>query len=133
MKEAVQIIVTPLGERLAVLPEEDYLMLLAASEDEDGDVKSEFLKELRQRRQKIAEGEPVIAMDALRRAPQKQRVQVALYSTPILLSRSTILTKPSCGSSKASPLTPTSWSKASPRGLGDRVAQGLDFRLDPGP
>jgi hypothetical protein len=69
MKEAVQIIVTPLGERLAVLPEEDYLMLLAASEDEDGDVKSEFLKELRQRRQKIAEGEPVIAMDALRRAP----------------------------------------------------------------
>jgi hypothetical protein len=69
MKEAVQIIVTPLGERLAVLPEEDYLMLLAASEDEDGDVKSEFLKELRQRRQKIAEGEPVVAMDALRRAP----------------------------------------------------------------
>ena len=69
MKEAVQIIVTPLGERLAVLPEEDYLMLLAASEDEDGDVKSEFLKELRQRRQKIAEGEAVIAMDTLRRAP----------------------------------------------------------------
>jgi hypothetical protein len=69
MKEAVQIIVTPLGERLAVLPEEDYLMLLAASEDEDGDVKSEFLNELRQRRQKIAEGEPVVAMDALRRAP----------------------------------------------------------------
>ena len=69
MKDAVQIIVTPLGERLAVLPEEDYLMLLAASEDEDGDVKSEFLKELRQRRQKIAEGEPVVAMDTLRRAP----------------------------------------------------------------
>ena len=69
MKEAVQIIVTPLGERLAVLPEEDYPMLLAASEDEDGDVKLEFLKELRQRRQKIAEGEPVIAMDALRRSP----------------------------------------------------------------
>jgi hypothetical protein len=69
MKEAVQIIVTPLGERLAVLPEEDYLMLLAASEDEDGDVKSEFLKELRQRHQKIAEGEPVIAMDALRISP----------------------------------------------------------------
>jgi hypothetical protein len=69
MKEAVQIIVTPLGERLAVLPEEDYLMLLAASEDEDGDVKSEFLKELRQRHQKIAEGEPGIAMDALRRSP----------------------------------------------------------------
>jgi len=69
MKEAVQIIVTPLGERLAVLPEEDYPMLLAASEDEDGDVKLEFLKELRQRRQKIAEGEPVIAMDALRISP----------------------------------------------------------------
>ena len=37
MNKAVQIIVTPSGERLAVLPEEDYLLLLAASEDEEGE------------------------------------------------------------------------------------------------
>lgn len=32
MNSAVQIIVTPSGERLAVMPEEHYPMLLAASE-----------------------------------------------------------------------------------------------------
>jgi len=37
MNKAVQIIVTPSGERLAVLPEEEYLLLLAASEDGRGE------------------------------------------------------------------------------------------------
>ena len=37
MNKAVQIIVTPSGERLVVLPEQDYLLLLAASEDEEGE------------------------------------------------------------------------------------------------
>ena len=39
MNNAVQIIVTPSGERLTVLPEEDYLLLLAASEDDEGEPK----------------------------------------------------------------------------------------------
>jgi hypothetical protein len=51
MSKAVQIIVTPSGERLAVLPEEDYLLLLAASEDGEGEPKPEFLEELHRRRQ----------------------------------------------------------------------------------
>ena len=71
MNETVQIIVSPSGERLAVLPEEDYLFLLAASEDPDGEPKPEFLAELRQRRQKIANGEPVVPIDALRGTANK--------------------------------------------------------------
>jgi hypothetical protein len=66
MIKAVQIIVTPSGERLAVLPEEDYLQLLAASEDDEGDAKPEFLEELRQRRQRIADERGLVAFDALR-------------------------------------------------------------------
>jgi len=66
MNKAVQIIVTPSGERLAVLPEEDYLPLLAASEDDDGEPKPEFLEELRRRRQTIAAGGALVALDALR-------------------------------------------------------------------
>lgn len=62
MSSAVQIIVTPSGERLAVLPEADYLLLLAASEDDEGDAKPEFLEELRRRRD---EGK-LVAFDALR-------------------------------------------------------------------
>jgi hypothetical protein len=58
MNPAVQIIVAPSGERLAVLPEADYLLLLAASEDDEGDAKPEFLEELRRRWQRVAdEGE----------------------------------------------------------------------------
>jgi hypothetical protein len=66
MNKAVQIIVTPSGERLAVLPEEDYLLLLAASEDDEGDAKPEFVEELRRRRQEIADKGDVVAFDALR-------------------------------------------------------------------
>jgi hypothetical protein len=66
MNKAVQIIVTPSGERLAVLPEEDYLLLLAASEDEEGEPKPEFLEELRRRRQEIGDGGALVALDALR-------------------------------------------------------------------
>ena len=66
MNKAVQIIVTPSGERLAVLPEEDYLLLLAASEDEEGEAKPEFLEELRRRRQEIADKGEVVALDTLR-------------------------------------------------------------------
>ena len=66
MNKSVQIIVTPSGERLAVLPEEDYRLLLAASEDDEGDVKAEFLEELRRRREKAAEERETIAFEALR-------------------------------------------------------------------
>jgi len=66
MNSAVQIIVTPSGERLAVLPEQDYLLLLAASEDDEGDPKPEFLEQLRRRRQAIADGGAVVGLDALR-------------------------------------------------------------------
>ncbi|WP_158813041.1 hypothetical protein [Methylocapsa sp. S129] len=69
MNKAVQIIVTPSGERLAVLPEEDYLLLLAASEDDEGDAEPEFLEELQRRRQKIAEKGGLVPFNALRRTP----------------------------------------------------------------
>jgi hypothetical protein len=66
MNSAVQFIVTPSGERLAVMPEEDYLMLLAAAEDDEGEARPEFLEKLRERREKFAEGGQAIALDALR-------------------------------------------------------------------
>ena len=66
MNKAVQIIVTPSGERLAVLPEEDYLLLLAASEDDEGEIKPEFLEELRRRRQESDEKGEVVTLDSLR-------------------------------------------------------------------
>ena len=66
MNKAVQIIVTPSGERFAVLPEEDYLLLLAASEDEEGEPTPEFLEELHRRRQKIADEGTLVAFDAVR-------------------------------------------------------------------
>jgi hypothetical protein len=53
MNSHVQFIVTPSGERLAVMPEQDYLMLLAASEDDEGDTAPEFLEELGRRRQRV--------------------------------------------------------------------------------
>jgi hypothetical protein len=69
MDRSVQIIVTPGGERLAVMPEEDYLMLLAASEDDEGEPSPDFLNEIRRRRQAIAEGGPVVALKDLKRDP----------------------------------------------------------------
>jgi len=52
--ERVQIIVSPSGDRLAVMPEEDYLLLLAASEDDEGEPTPEFLDEVRRRRREFA-------------------------------------------------------------------------------
>jgi len=69
MNKAVQIIGTPAGERLAVLPEEDYLMLLAASEDDEGEPSRDFLKEVQRRRQAIEAGGPVVAGKDRRRDP----------------------------------------------------------------
>jgi hypothetical protein len=69
MNKAVQIIVTPAGERLAVLPEGDHLTLLAASEDDGGEPSLDFLNEVRRRRQAIAEGGPVVARKDLQRDP----------------------------------------------------------------
>ncbi len=68
MNRVVQIIVTPSGERLAVLPEEDYL-LLAGSEDDEGEPKPEFLEELQRRRRKIGDDGALTPMDALRGKP----------------------------------------------------------------
>jgi hypothetical protein len=69
VNRAVQIIITPAGERLAVLPEDDYLMLLAASENEEGEPSPEFLEEVKRRRQVIEEGGPVVARKDLKRDP----------------------------------------------------------------
>ena len=66
MNNAVQIMVTPSGEWLTALPEEDYLLLLAASEDDEGEPKPEFLEELRRRRQTIVDGGETVALDVLR-------------------------------------------------------------------
>jgi hypothetical protein len=66
LNKAVQITVSSSGERLAVLPEDDYLLLLAASEDDEGEVKPEFLEELRRRRQQLADGAHTAALKDLR-------------------------------------------------------------------
>ncbi len=63
MNKPVQIIVTPAGERLVVIPEVDYELLMAASEDDEGDVAPEFMNELRRRRENVAAGN-VVARDA---------------------------------------------------------------------
>jgi hypothetical protein len=67
MNSAVQYIVTPSGERLVVLPEDDYLTLLAASEDDEGEVKPEFVEELRRRSEAARAGAEVVPMEALRK------------------------------------------------------------------
>jgi hypothetical protein len=65
LNKQVQIIVSPSGERLAVLPEEDYLLLLAASEDDEGEPRPEFLEEIRRRREKsVSEG--TVSFETLR-------------------------------------------------------------------
>jgi hypothetical protein len=60
VNKAAQIIVTPAGERLAVLPEDEYLMLLAASADDEGELSPAFLAELERRRRTISEGGAVV-------------------------------------------------------------------------
>jgi PHD/YefM family antitoxin component YafN of YafNO toxin-antitoxin module len=59
MNTHVQIIVTATGERLVVIPEVDYNLLISASEDHEGDVKPEFMDELRRRRASVAVGNVV--------------------------------------------------------------------------
>ncbi len=61
--KAVQIIVTPSGERLAMLAEEEYLLLLAASE---GEARPEFLDELRRRREALLDGGAGVRLGAMR-------------------------------------------------------------------
>jgi len=53
--QRAQIIVWSAGERLAVIPEHEYLMLLAASEDDEGEPTPEFLAEIRERSQAFAQ------------------------------------------------------------------------------
>jgi hypothetical protein len=60
VRKVAQIIVTPAGERLAVLPEEEYLVLLAASEDDEGELSPGFLAELQRRRRTISHGGAVV-------------------------------------------------------------------------
>jgi PHD/YefM family antitoxin component YafN of YafNO toxin-antitoxin module len=67
MNSAVQYIVTPSGERLVVLPEDEYLMLLAASEDDEGELKPELLEEVRRRIEAVRAGGDVVPMEALRK------------------------------------------------------------------
>ena len=56
----------PSGERLAVLPEEEYLLLLAASEDDEGEPSLGFLEEPRRRRRDLRDGGAPIPLEALR-------------------------------------------------------------------
>jgi hypothetical protein len=65
MTSAVQYIVTPSAERLVVLPEDEYL--LAASEDDEGELKPELLEELHRRSEAAAAGGKVVPMEALRK------------------------------------------------------------------
>jgi hypothetical protein len=67
MNSAVQYIVMPSGDRLVVLPEDEYLMLLAASEDDEGELKPELLEELCRRSEAAAAGGEVVPMEALRK------------------------------------------------------------------
>ncbi len=67
MNSAVQYIVTPSGERLVVLSEDEYLMLLAASEDDEGELKPELLEEVRRRSEAVRAGGDVVPMEALRK------------------------------------------------------------------
>jgi PHD/YefM family antitoxin component YafN of YafNO toxin-antitoxin module len=67
MTLAVQYIVTRSGERLVVLPEDEYLMLMAASEDDEGELKPELLEELRRRIEAFEAGGKVVPMEALRK------------------------------------------------------------------
>ena len=67
MNSAVQYIVTPSGEQLVVLPEDEYLMLLAASEDDEGELKPELLEELRRRSEAAPAGGEVVPMEAIRK------------------------------------------------------------------
>ncbi|HEY1886038.1 MAG TPA: hypothetical protein VGG86_08285 [Roseiarcus sp.] len=67
MNSAAQYIVTPSGERLVVLPEDEYLMLLAASEDDEGELKPELLEELRRRSEAVRAGGEVVPLEALRK------------------------------------------------------------------
>jgi len=61
--ERIQIIVSPAGERLAVIPEHEYLMLLAASEDDEGEPTPEFLAEIRRRSQAFAQSRSAKSVD----------------------------------------------------------------------
>ena len=67
MYSVVQYIVTPSGERLVVLPEDEYLMLLAASEDDEGELRPELVEELRRRSEAARAGGEVVPMEALRK------------------------------------------------------------------
>ena len=68
MNKAAQIIVsTASGERSPYCLREDYLWLLAASEDDEGEAKPEFEEKVSERRQKIADGGAVVGLDALRK------------------------------------------------------------------
>jgi hypothetical protein len=67
MNSAVQYIVMPSGDRLVVLPEDEYLMLLAASEDDEGELKPELLEELCRRSKAATAGGEVVPMEALRK------------------------------------------------------------------
>jgi hypothetical protein len=67
MNSAVQYIVTPSGERLVVLPEDEYLMLLAVGEDDEGELKPELLEEVRRRSEAARAGGGVVPLEALRK------------------------------------------------------------------
>ena len=66
INQSARIIVTPSADRLAALPEEDCFLLLAASEDDEGEAKPEFLEELGRRREKIVDDGALVALGALR-------------------------------------------------------------------
>ncbi len=67
LNKAVQIIVSPFGERPAAPAEDDYRVLFAASEDDEGEGEPEFLDDLRRRRQRLADGAQTAPLEDLGR------------------------------------------------------------------
>jgi hypothetical protein len=59
--ERVQIIVSPAGERCAVVPEHEYLV--AASKEDEGEPTPEFLAEIRRRSQALAQSRSLKSVD----------------------------------------------------------------------
>jgi hypothetical protein len=66
MNKPIQIITTPAGEKLVVLPEDEYLTLLAAAE-EDEDLQPDVLTEIQRRREAARNGGETIPFDELRK------------------------------------------------------------------
>jgi len=67
--ERVQIIVSPGGERLVVIPEHDYLIVLAAGEDDEGELAPEFFAKISRRNEAFAQSRSAKKADQTEKRP----------------------------------------------------------------